>query len=175
MNISNWYSLSSSEHAILLDTENWVDNYDILTWPFWEASSSSLWTIIAIQLDAFLYSAHFLLRKQFWPNTRCLTIKSFRKRLSYHFFWANQQNGDIKLFSWTQCEISEDRCDWHIMAGKDLINFSYNLNRIKCKKMLLITICVRKWEFDWIKSLIQRANNDQEFCYSTARRKNGTK
>ena len=29
----------------------------------------------------------------------------------HHFFWANLQKADMKIFSWTQCEISKDRCD----------------------------------------------------------------
>ena len=36
-----------------------------------------------------------------------------QKRLSNHFFWVNQQKPHIKMFSWTQCEISKNRRDWH--------------------------------------------------------------
>ena len=31
----------------------------------------------------------------------------------YHFLWANQQKADIKIFSWTQCEISKDKSVLH--------------------------------------------------------------
>ena len=36
-----------------------------------------------------------------------------------HFSWANQRKADIKIFSRTQCKISKDRCNWHILAGNE--------------------------------------------------------
>ena len=45
----------------------------------------------------------------------CMTERNY----PYHFFWANQPKADIKFFWWTQCEISKDRCDWHILKGSE--------------------------------------------------------
>ena len=35
----------------------------------------------------------------------------------YQFFGANQRKVDVKILSWTQCAISKDWRDWHILAG----------------------------------------------------------
>ena len=35
------------------------------------------------------------------------------------FFGANQQKGNMKLFSLTQYDFSVNRCDWRILVGKD--------------------------------------------------------
>ena len=56
-----------------------------------------------------------------------------RKKFSTLFLWANQRKPDIKSFSWTQCEISKDRRDWHILAGNDWRIASLNLNRVHYK------------------------------------------
>ena len=37
----------------------------------------------------------------------------------YHLFGANQQKVNVKILSLTQCAISKDGCDWHILAGID--------------------------------------------------------
>ena len=37
----------------------------------------------------------------------------------YYFLWANQQKANIKILSWTLCEISKETSDWHILAGNE--------------------------------------------------------
>ena len=42
-----------------------------------------------------------------------------QKGYPYNFFWTNQRKVDIKIFIGTECEISKDRLDWHILVGND--------------------------------------------------------
>ena len=37
----------------------------------------------------------------------------------YHFYLANQQKVHIKICSWTQCEISKNKHDWHILVANN--------------------------------------------------------
>ena len=60
-------------------------------------------------------------------------IKYFERSYPYHFFWANQQKIDIKIFLWTQSKINKDPRDWHILAANDQRIISHNLNRLGWK------------------------------------------
>ena len=51
-----------------------------------------------------------------------LTLKSptdTKEVIHIYFFGANQGKADIKIFSWTQCEINKVRHDWHIWADNE--------------------------------------------------------
>ena len=48
---------------------------------------------------------------------------------SYHFFWANHQQGVSKFFSWIQYDFSVNSCDWRILAGNEKRIGWYCLNR----------------------------------------------
>ena len=37
----------------------------------------------------------------------------------YYFFPANQQKEGTKIYSLTQCSLTVNECDWHILAGND--------------------------------------------------------
>ena len=38
---------------------------------------------------------------------------------SYYFYRANQQKAGTKIYSLTQCSLTVNECDWHILAGND--------------------------------------------------------
>ena len=38
---------------------------------------------------------------------------------SYYFSRANQQKADTKIYSLTQCSLTVNEYDWHILAGND--------------------------------------------------------
>ena len=38
---------------------------------------------------------------------------------SYYFSRANQQKAGTKIYSLTQCSLTVNECDWHILAGND--------------------------------------------------------
>ena len=38
---------------------------------------------------------------------------------SYYFSRANQQKAGTKIYSFTQCNLTVNECDWHILAGND--------------------------------------------------------
>ena len=38
---------------------------------------------------------------------------------SYYFSRANQQKAGTKIYSLTQCSLTVNKCDWHILAGND--------------------------------------------------------
>ena len=44
---------------------------------------------------------------------------SFERDYPYYFFRANQQQAGTKIYSLTQCSLSMNECDWHILAGND--------------------------------------------------------
>ena len=60
---------------------------------------------------------------------------------SYHFFWANQWKVDIKIFSWSRCEICKDRHDWQILAENDQRIISHCLNRLPGEKIIALCLC----------------------------------
>ena len=37
----------------------------------------------------------------------------------YYFFRANQQKSDTKIYSLTQCSITVNKCDWHILKDNE--------------------------------------------------------
>ena len=38
---------------------------------------------------------------------------------SYYFSRANQQKAGTKIYSLTQCSLTVNECDWHILVGND--------------------------------------------------------
>ena len=52
---------------------------------------------------------------------------------SYYFSPANQQKAGTKIYSLTQCSLTVNECDWHILAGNDERINSHCLTRTgKC-------------------------------------------
>ena len=49
---------------------------------------------------------------------KLLSMNNERKN-PYHLFQANQQKPDIKIHLWTQNKLNVNRCDWHILAGRE--------------------------------------------------------
>ena len=47
----------------------------------------------------------------------------------YHFFWTNQPEADFKIFSWTQCEISKNKHERHILTAmtRELYYITWNI------------------------------------------------
>ena len=43
----------------------------------------------------------------------------FERNNSYYFSRANQQKVRAKIYSLTQCSLTVNECDWHILAGND--------------------------------------------------------
>ena len=43
----------------------------------------------------------------------------FKTYNSYHFFRANQQEGNFKFYSWTQHDFYVNRRYWHILLGNE--------------------------------------------------------
>ena len=48
---------------------------------------------------------------------------------SYYFFLANQQKVGTQIYSLTQCSLTVNKCDWHILAGNDKRINSHCLTR----------------------------------------------
>ena len=48
---------------------------------------------------------------------------------SYYFSPANQQKAGTKIYSLTQCSLTVNGCDWHILAGNDVRINSHCLTR----------------------------------------------
>ena len=59
------------------------------------------------------------------------TVQSTIRNNSYYFSRANQQKGGIKIYSLTQCSLTVNECDWHILAGNDERINSHCLTRTK--------------------------------------------
>ena len=49
----------------------------------------------------------------------------------YYFSCANQQKAGTKIYSLTQCSLTVNECDWHILAGNDERINSRSLTRFK--------------------------------------------
>ena len=43
----------------------------------------------------------------------------FERNNSYYFSLANQQKAGTKIYSLTQCSLTVNGYDWHILAGND--------------------------------------------------------
>ena len=52
---------------------------------------------------------------------------------SYYFSPANQQKAGTKIYSLTQCSLTVNECDWHILAGNDERINSHCLTRTECQ------------------------------------------
>ena len=48
----------------------------------------------------------------------------------YYFSRANQQKANCKIYSLTQCSLTVNDCDWHILAGNDERIVEHCLTRI---------------------------------------------
>ena len=46
-------------------------------------------------------------------------LERIERNNPYYFFRANQQQVGTKIYSITQCILSVNECDWHILAGND--------------------------------------------------------
>ena len=60
----------------------------------------------------------------FFGNMSCLVLhiivsRPFKRNNSYYFSRANQQKAGTKIYSLTQCSLTVNECDWHILAGND--------------------------------------------------------
>ena len=53
----------------------------------------------------------------------------YERNNSYYFSRANQQKAGTKIYSLTQCCLTVNECDWHILAGNDEIINSHCLTR----------------------------------------------
>ena len=54
----------------------------------------------------------------FPPKFHSHTLENERNN-SYYFSWANQQKVGTKIYSLTQCSLTVNECDWHILVGND--------------------------------------------------------
>ena len=55
-----------------------------------------------------------ILSPLFWLPEKC-----YERNNSYYFSRANQQKAGTKIYSLTQCSLTVNECDWHILAGND--------------------------------------------------------
>ena len=46
-------------------------------------------------------------------------LNGYERNNSYYFSLANQQKVGTKIYSLTQCSLTVNECDWHILAGND--------------------------------------------------------
>ena len=77
----------------------------------------------------------------------------------YYFFRANQQKADTKIYLLTQCSLTVNECDWHILAGNQERIKSHCLTRDKAKmdqsvKKLVYRVCNPGIEYTYILHLI---------------------
>ena len=56
----------------------------------------------------------------------------------YYFFPANQEKAGTKIYSLTQCSLTVNECDWHILAGNNKRINSHCLTRLTLKSQPLI-------------------------------------
>ena len=84
------------------------------------------------------------------------SIYSERNNL-YHFSRANQQKAGTKIYSLTQCSLTVNGCDWHILVGIDERINSHCLTRFtQAQKHFTIMVRVAdSWESDLGSSLVQ--------------------
>ena len=68
----------------------------------------------------------------------------------YYFFQANQQKPDTKIYSLTQCSLTVNKCDWHILAGNNERIKSHCLTLIvqSIQTFLYISILLTGLEFN---------------------------
>ena len=50
---------------------------------------------------------------------KSVTVELNGKKNSYYFSRANQQKASTKIYSLTQCSLTVNEYDWHILAGND--------------------------------------------------------
>ena len=55
----------------------------------------------------------------------------FERNNTYYFSRANQQKACTKIYSLTQCSLTVNGCDWHILAGNDERINSHCLTRLR--------------------------------------------
>ena len=97
----------------------------------------------------------------------------------YHFFEANQRKVDVKMLSWTECAISKDWRDWHILAGNDERTVWQNLNRFNWKLQikvveeekimgtkLYVILSLNQWHCHNIKLIMFTACISKRKCHS---------
>ena len=56
-------------------------------------------------------------KKENGPFRVCLS--NIERNNSYYFSRANQQKAGTKIYSLSQCSLTVNECDWHILAGND--------------------------------------------------------
>ena len=113
---------------------SWIDNINVPLWHFDCATySKSIGTSLRLENK----SAKFL------KSSGLCHERSF----PYHFFWTSQQKPDIEIFSWTQCEISKDTPDWHILVGngRRIVSLSLNRSYDYSAKFLAVIPCGQKY------------------------------
>ena len=69
---------------------------------------------------------------------RCC-CRSCERNNSYYFSRANQQKAGTKIYSLTQCSLTVNECDWHILAGntRELIHIVWLDDQEKIYRFLL--------------------------------------
>ena len=74
----------------------------------------------------------------------------------YYFFWANQRKAGTKIYSLTQCSLTVNECDWHILAG--------NEERIKSHCLTRKYYARSVGKLDWFGSSNCKQNDLRSWC-----------
>ena len=94
-------------------------------------------TFIVVYTSLYFYDSLSISKRKFHGFLNLPLSKRVERNNPYYFFPANQQKAGTKIYSLTQCSLSVNECDWHILAGKDERINAHCLTRLSTK---MITI-----------------------------------
>ena len=86
------------------------------------------------------------------------TILQDERDNAYYFFLANQQKAGTKIYSLTQCSLSVNECDWHILEGNDKRINTHCLTRkveinLELKFQVIIFFIKTHFKWRWNKNM----------------------
>ena len=95
-----------------------------------------MFTVVWVSGFFFLFASGVLfLCKNFGPRMGQVCSKLFERNNSCYFSRTNQQKAGTNIYSLTQCSLTVNECDWHILAGNDVRINSHCL--IRCVNLPL--------------------------------------